>query len=91
MGLINYKITNDLEIIKKHLNAENIIIMNWSSSCNYAYLNGNEIVCHPMNVNILNRLDKKYILLVGDTEISNRIKIPIYRYENGENVIFNYI
>lgn len=91
MGLISYQIISDLDIIKKHLNNENIIIMNWTSSISYAYLNNNDIVCCPLNINIINRLDKQYIMLVGDTKISEKIKIPIYQFEYGENVIFNYL
>lgn len=91
MGLINYKIINDLDIIKEHITNNNIIIMNWSSSINYCYKNNNEIVVNKYNTNIINNLDKDYILLVGDTGISNKIKKPIYKYEHEELVIFNYL
>lgn len=91
MGLINYKIINDLDIIKKHVTDDNIIIMNWSSSINYCYKNNNEIVVNKYNTNIINSLDKKYILTIGDTDISNKIKKPIYKYEFDEKVIFNYL
>lgn len=91
MGLLNFKIKNDLDYIKNYLNEENIIIMNWSSSINYAYINNGEIVINKFNDKIINSLDKKYILLIGDTEITNKIKIPIYRYENEDNVLFNFI
>lgn len=91
MGLINYKIINDLDIIKKHVTNDNIIIMNWSSSINYCYKNNNEIVVNRYNTNIINSLDKKYILTIGDADISNKIKKPIYKYEFDELVIFNYL
>ena len=91
MGLINYKIINDLDIIKKHVTDDNIVIMNWSSSINYCYKNNNEIVVNKYNTNIINSLDKKYILTIGDTDISNKIKKPIYKYEFDEKVIFNYL
>lgn len=91
MGLINYKIINDLDIIKKHVTDDNVIIMNWSSSINYCYKNNNEIVVNKYNTNIINNLDKKYILTIGDTDISNKIKKPIYKYEFDEKVIFNYL
>lgn len=91
MGLINYKIINDLDIIKKHVTDDNVIIMNWSSSINYCYKNNNEIVVNKYNTNIINSLDKKYILTIGDTDISNKIKKPIYKYEFDEKVIFNYL
>lgn len=91
IGLVNYKIINDLDILKSHLNEDNIIIMNWSSSSNYAYINNNEIICHPFNLNIVNKLNKKYILLSGDTGVSDKIKLPIYHYEHDDYVIFNYI
>lgn len=91
MGLLNYKITTDLDYIKKELNEDNIIIMNWSSSINYAYINNNEIIVNKLNVEIINSLNKKYILLCGDTEVSNKIKTPIYTYEYGSNVLFNFI
>lgn len=89
LGLIDYEITSDLEFIKNIINDENIIIMNWSSSINYAYINNNEICIYPFNANIINTLDKKYILLVGDTNISKRIKIPIYDMEYKDKVIYN--
>ena len=91
MGLINYKIINDLDIIKDHVTDNNIIIMNWSSSINYCYKNNDEIVVNKYNTNIINNLDKDYILLVGDTGISNKIKKPIYKYEHEDLVIFNYL
>ena len=91
MGLINYKIINDLDIIKKHVTDDNIVIMNWSSSINYCYKNNNEMVVNKYNTNIINSLDKKYILTIGDTDISNKIKKPIYKYEFDEKVIFNYL
>lgn len=91
MGLINYKIINDLDIIEKHVTEDNIIIMNWSSSINYCYKNNGEIVVNKYNTNIINSLDKDYILLVGDTNLSNKIKKPIYKYEHEELVIFNYL
>lgn len=91
MGLINYKIINDLDIIKNHVTDNNIIIMNWSSSINYCYKNSNEIVVNKYNTNIINNLNKDYILTIGDTKLSNKIKIPIYKYEHEELVIFNYL
>lgn len=63
--------------------------MNWSSSINYAYINNNEIVIYPFNTNVINSLNKKYILLVGDTPISKRITVPVYDMEFKENVIYN--
>lgn len=91
MGLLSYKIINDLDIIKNHLNEENIIIMNWSSSINYCYINNNEIVINPFNEKIISRLNKNYILTCGDAEISLKTRTPIYSYENKENVIFNFL
>lgn len=91
VGLVDYKIINDLDLIKDKLNEDNIIIMNWSSSTNYAYLNNKEVIVEPLNINIINRLDKKYIMLAGDEEISSKIKIPIYNFEYKDKVIFNYL
>ena len=91
MGLINYKIINDLDIIKKHVTDNNIIIMNWSSSINYCFKLDNNIVVNKYNTNVINNLDKDYILTIGDTFISNKIKKPIYKYEHEELVIFNYL
>ena len=91
LGLINYKVINDLDIINKIIDEDNIIVMNWSSTMNYAYKLENQINIYPLNINIINTLKKKYILLVGDTDISSRIKIPIYKPEYEELVIFNYI
>lgn len=91
VGLVDYKIINDLDLIKDKLNEDNIIIMNWSSSTNYAYLNNKEVIVEPLNINIINRLDKKYIMLAGDEEISSKIKIPIYNFEYKDQVIFNYL
>ena len=91
MGLINYKIINDLDILRKHVTDNNIIIMNWSSSINYCFKLDNNIVVNKYNTNIINNLDKDYILAIGDTSISNKIKKPIYKYEHEELVIFNYL
>lgn len=91
VGLVNYKIISDIDLIKDKLTEDNIVVLNWSSSMNYVYLLGKEIVVEPLNTNIINRLDKKYIMLAGDTPISSKIKIPIYNFEYGDNVIFNYI
>lgn len=91
IGVLDYKIINDLDLAKKLINEDNILIFNWSSSINYAYLNGKEIVVNPYNTNIINSLNKKYILLIGDTPISSKIKAPIYEYEYHDNVIFNVL
>lgn len=91
MGLLNYKIITDIDILKKHLNEDNIIIMNWSSSINYCYLNCNEIVINRFNKNIINHLDKKYILTCGDTETHLKSNIPIYNYEDTDKLIFNFL
>ncbi len=91
MGLVNYKIIDDIALVKSKLTDDNIIILNWSSSCNYVYLNNQEIICTPLNINIVNRLPKKYILLAGDTPVSNRLSLPIYHYEESDKVIFNYM
>lgn len=89
LGILDYEIINDLDLIKNIVNEENIIVMNWSSSINYAYINNNEIVIYPFNTNVINSLNKKYILLVGDTPISKRITVPVYDMEFKENVIYN--
>ena len=91
VGLVDYKMISDIDLIKDKLTEDNIVVLNWSSSMNYVYLLGREIVVEPLNTNIINRLDKKYIMLAGDTPISSKIKIPIYNFEYGDNVIFNYI
>ena len=91
MGLINYKIINDLDIIKNHVTDNNIIIMNWSSSINYCFKLNDEIIVNKYNTNVINSLDKDYILTIGDTSISTKIKKPIYKYEHEELVIFNYL
>lgn len=91
MSLLNYKIINDIDILKDIIDENNIIIMNWSSSNNYAYLNNNEIVVNRLNINIINSLDKLYILEIGDTPISKQIKTPILKYEDEDKLIFNFI
>ncbi len=91
IGILDYKIINDLDLAKQLINTENIVIFNWTSSINYAYLNGKEIVVNPYNTNVINSLNKKYILLIGDTPISQNIKKPIYEYEYHDNVIFNVL
>lgn len=91
LGLINYKIISDIDIIKNKLTDENIIIMNWSSTMNYAYKCNDEIIVNRLNISVINSLKKKYILLCGDTKVSDKIKIPILTYEYGDNVIFNYL
>lgn len=91
MGLLNYKIITDVDILKTHLNEDNLIIMNWSSSTNYCYLNNGEVVINRFNQNIINNLDKKYIITIGDEEIHFNTKTPVYNYEDRENVIFNFL
>lgn len=91
MGLLNYKIITDIDLLKKHLTEDNIIIMNWSSSINYCYLNCNEIVINNYNNKIINNLNKKYILMCGDTDPKIKTDIPIYSYEDSEKVIFNFL
>lgn len=91
MGLLNYKIINDIDILKNHLNDDNIIVMNWSSSTNYCYINNNEIVINKFNEKIINNLNKNYILMCGDTNTIIRTNIPVYYYEDKDNNIFNFI
>lgn len=91
IGLINYKIINDLDIISNIIDDDNIIVMNWSSSINYAYKLDNQINLYPFNSKIINTLKKKYILLIGDTPISTRVELPVYESEFKDLVIFNYI
>lgn len=91
MGLLNYKIITDAEILKHHLNEKNLIIMNWSSSINYCYLNCKEVVINKFNNRIINSLDKKYILTCGDTETHIKTEIPIFNYEDSDKVIFNFL
>lgn len=91
IGVLDYKIITDIDLAKVKLNDDNIIIFNWSSSTKYAYLNNKEIIINPFNTNIINSLNKKYILLLGDTPISSRITKPVYEYEYHEKVIFNVL
>lgn len=91
MGLLNYKIITDIDIIKKYLNEDNIVVMNWSSSLNYCYLNNKDIVINKFNTNIINNLNKKYILLCGDTPINYKLNKKVYSFENESNIIFNYL
>ncbi|MCH5166839.1 MAG: hypothetical protein J1F35_03005 [Erysipelotrichales bacterium] len=91
MGLLNYKIINDIDILKNHLNDDNIIIMNWSSSINYCYINNNEIVINKFNEKIINRIGKKYIVMCGDTKTHLKTNIPVFNYEDEYNVIFNFL
>lgn len=91
IGVIDYKIINDLDLASSLVKEDNIVIFNWSSSINYAYLNNKEIVVNPYNTNIINSLNKKYILLIGDTPISKNIRAPIYEYEYHDDVIFNVL
>lgn len=88
---MDYKIINDLDLASSLVHEDNIVIFNWSSSINYAYLNNKEIVVNPYNTNIINSLNKKYILLIGDTPISKNIRTPIYEYEYHDDVIFNVL
>lgn len=91
IGLLNYKIINDLDLIKNELNNENIILLNWSSSINYCYLLNGNIRVYPFNSKIINNLKRKYILAIGDTLIPNNIKIPVYQYEDENLILFNII
>ena len=89
IGLLNYKIIRDIDIIKNIIDENNIIISNWSSSITYTYFNGKELLTYPLNINIINTLNKKYIIAIGDQELSKRIKLPIYKMEEQDKVIFN--
>ena len=89
IGILDYKILNDLYFIKNIINNENIIVSNWSSSITYTYINNNELVTNLFNRKIINKLNKKYLILIGDTIITNNINKPIYNLENKELVIFN--
>lgn len=91
MGLLSYKIINDIDILKNHLKEDNLIIMNWSSSINYCYINHNEIVVNRLNEKIINNLNKNYILMCGDLEIKLKTKTPVFYYENNQFVIFNFL
>lgn len=89
IGLLNYKIIRDIDIIKNIIDENNIIISNWSSSITYTYFNGKELLTYPLNIKIINTLNKKYIIAIGDQELSKRIKLPIYKMEEKDKVIFN--
>ncbi len=91
MGLLNYKIITDIDLAKNILNNDNIIIFNWYSSINYCYINNQEIVINRYNSNIIESLNKKYILLIGDYPLNNKFKIPIYYFEDKNNILFNLI
>ncbi len=91
IGIMDYKIVNDLDIVKNYLTNDNIIVFNWSSSTNYATILNNQIVVEPFNQDKINNSHKKYILLVGDTPLASKINIPQYRFEYYENLIFNFI
>lgn len=91
MGLLNYKIITDIDILKAHLKDDNLIIMNWSSSINYCYLNNKEVTINKINEKIINKLNKKYILMCGDTDPKIRSKTPIFSYEDSSKVIFNFL
>lgn len=91
IGIMDYKIVNDLDIVKDKLNKDNIIVFNWSSSVNYAMILDEQIIVNTFNLRDINRSNKKYMLLVGDTDITNNIRIPQYKFEYYENVIFNFI
>lgn len=91
MGLSNYQIKSDVDIIKSKLNDNNIFLFNWSSSCNYAYINNKEIVINKINTKVINNMNKTYIISVGDEYLSSDIKIPLYKSEYEELTIFNYL
>ncbi len=91
MGLLNYKIVNDIDIIKHKLTNDNLIIMNWNSSLNYCYVNNNEVVVSRYNPRIINQLNKKYALTCGDEQYNYSIETPIFDYENKKLLIFNFI
>jgi hypothetical protein len=83
IGLLNYKIINDIDIIKEELNKDNIIIMSWNSSINYCYLDNENIIVNKYNNKIINNLNKKYIILIGDNILKDKFNKPVYTYENG--------
>ena len=88
IGLLNYRITNDVSIVKDLLNDDNIILFSWTSGIYYCYLNNNEIVVNKYNNKVINNLKKKYIINIGDTEVNDKFNKPIYKYEDNINFIF---
>ena len=88
IGLLNYRIINDVSIVKDLLNDDNIILFSWTSGIYYCYLNNNEIVVNKYNNKVINNLKKKYIINIGDTEVNDKFNKPIYKYEDNINFIF---
>lgn len=88
IGLLNYRIINDVSIVKDLLNDDNIILFSWTSGIYYCYLNNNDIVVNKYNNKVINNLKKKYIINIGDTEVNDKFNKPIYKYEDNINFIF---
>lgn len=88
IGLLNYRIKSDIDVIKDVLNEDNIILLSWTSGIYYCYKNNNEIVVNKYNNKVINNLRKKYIINIGDTEVSDNFNKPIYKYEDNINFIF---
>lgn len=82
---------NDLSIIESIINENNIVILSWSSGINYCYLNNNEIVVNKFNSKVINNLEKKYIIYIGDTDITDELNKPIYKYENNITYLFEKV
>lgn len=89
IGILDYKIIHDIDLIKYMINDENIVICNWSSTITYSYLNNSEIITNLLNINVINNLDKRYVLIIGDEPLSKSINKPIYKMEHSDKVIFN--
>lgn len=91
LNLLDYKIKYDLDFIENIITDNNIIVFSWSGSTTYVYLNDNELLSYPFNIKKINSLKKEFIILIGDTQLSKNINLPIYEPEYNELNIFNYI
>lgn len=91
LSITNYKLLSDIDIMSPYVSDDNIVVSSWSSSTTYAYKNNTDIVVNKFNTKIINSLDKKYILLVGDTPLTNKVNKKVLTSEYEELLIFNYI
>lgn len=88
IGLLNYRITDDVSIVSDIIEDDNIILFSWTSGIYYCYKNDKEIVVNRYNNKVINSLKKKYIINIGDSEVNDTFNKPIYKYEDNINFIF---
>ena len=90
-NILYYKIIQDKDLLKESISKEYIIVFSWTNSTTMMYKLNKEIYIEPLSNKLIDKLKKKYILLIGDTNIKKKFKLPILISEHYDINVFNYI